>query len=381
LPREEVDAMLIGVPKEIKVREYRVGLVPASIRECVAHGHEVLVERGAGDGIGATDDAYRRAGAMIAERATEIWERAQLIVKVKEPQPEERSRLKREQTLFTYLHLAADRAQALDLMRSGATCIAYETVTSPAGRLPLLAPMSEVAGRLAIQAGAHLLEKPQGGEGLLLGGVPGVAPGKVVILGAGTVGTHAADAALGLGAETWVLGRSPESLRALWRRFGARLRTAVAMREAIETHVTSADLAVGGVLVAGAAAPKLVGADLVKRMKPGAVIVDVSIDQGGCFETSRPTTHENPTYIVDGVLHYCVANMPGAVPRTSAFALNNATLPYVLALADRGVQRALAEDTHLRAGLNVHAGRITHRALAASLGLDYADPAQALAAG
>jgi len=372
--------MLIGVPKEIKVREYRVGLVPASVRETVAHGHQVLVEQGAGAGIGATDDDYRKAGATIAASAAEIWERAELIVKVKEPQAEERSRLRAGQALFTYLHLAADRAQALDTLKSGATCIAYETVTSPSGGLPLLAPMSEVAGRMAIQVGAHFLEKTQGGEGLLLGGVPGVAPGKVVILGGGTVGTHAAHIALGMGAETWVLGHRPESLRMLWRQFGERLRTAVATREAIERHVLEADLVVGSVLVAGAAAPKLVGAGLVRRMKPGAVVVDVSIDQGGCFETSRPTTHDDPVYAVDGVLHYCVTNMPGAVPRTSAVALGNATLPYVLALADRGVRRALEEDPHLRAGLNVHAGRVTHRAVASSLGLEFTDPEKALTA-
>jgi alanine dehydrogenase len=372
--------MLIGVPKETKVRESRVGLVPASVREAVAHGHRVLVERGAGVGIGATDEQYRDAGAAVAEDAAQIWERAELIVKVKEPQPAERARLKIGQTLFAYLHLAADREQALDLVRSGATCIAYETVTAPGGGLPLLAPMSEVAGRMAIQVGAHFLEKPQGGEGLLLGGVPGVAPGKVVILGSGTVGTHAAAVALGLGAETWVLGRSPEGLRSLWRQFGERLRTAASTQEAIERHVTDADLAVGAVLVAGAAAPKLVGAGIVRRMKPGAVVVDVSIDQGGCFETSRPTTHDDPVYAVDGVLHYCVTNMPGAVPRTSAFALNHATLPYVLALADKGAPRALAEDPHLAAGLNVHAGRITHRALADALDLAYVDPVSALSA-
>ena len=372
--------MLIGVPKEIKVREYRVGLVPASAREVVAHGHQVLVEQGAGAGIGATDDDYRKAGATIAGAAAEIWDRAELIVKVKEPQLAERSRLKAGQTLFTYLHLAADRAQTMDLVKSGATCIAYETVTSPAGGLPLLAPMSEVAGRMAVQVGAHFLEKTQGGEGLLLGGVPGVAPGKVVILGAGTVGTHAANIALGMGAETWVLGHRPEALRRLWSRFGERLRTEVATRDAIERHVLTGDLIVGSVLVAGAAAPKLVSAEQVKRMKPGAVVVDVSIDQGGCFETSRPTTHDDPVYIINGVLHYCVANMPGAVPRTSAYALANATLPFVLALADRGVRHALAEDLYLRAGLNVHAGQVTHRAVAASLGLDCVDPEKALAA-
>ena len=372
--------MLIGVPKEIKVREYRVGLVPASVREAVAHGHQVLVERAAGAGIGASDEDYRRAGATIAGSAAEIWQRAELIVKVKEPQAGERRQLKAGQTLFTYLHLAADREQTVDLLKSGATCIAYETVTSPSGGLPLLAPMSEVAGRMAIQVGAHFLEKTQGGAGLLLGGVPGVAPGKVVILGSGTVGTHAAHIALGFGAETWVLGRRPESLHALSRQFGERLRTEVSTREAIERHVLGADLVVGSVLVAGAAAPRLVSAEQVRRMKPGAVVVDVSIDQGGCFETSRPTSHDDPVYAVDGVLHYCVTNMPGAVPRTSAYALGNATLPFVLALADLGVRRALAADPHLRAGLNVHAGRLTLRAAADSLGLDCVDPEKALAA-
>lgn len=373
--------MLIGVPKEIKVREYRVGLVPAGAHEAVAHGHQVLVERGAGAGIGASDDDYRKAGATIADTATEIWQRAELIVKVKEPQAEERRRLRTGQTLFTFLHLAADRDQTMDLLASGATGIAYETVTSPSGALPLLTPMSEVAGRMAIQVGAHFLEKTQGGEGLLLGGVPGVAPGKVVILGSGTVGTNAALIALGMGAETWVLGRRPEGLRALWRQFGERLHTEVSTREALERHVLTADLVVGSVLVAGAAAPRLVSAAQVKRMRPGAVVVDVSIDQGGCFATSRPTTHDDPVYVVDGILHYCVTNMPGAVPRTSAYALGNATLPFVLALADRGVRRALAEDPHLRAGLNVHAGHVTHRAVAASLGMEYLAPDQALTGG
>jgi alanine dehydrogenase len=372
--------MRIGVPREIKIHEYRVGLVPASVAELTRQGHQVIVETGAGAAIGAGDDDYRQAGATVTATADEVFAAAELIVKVKEPQAEERRRLKAGQTLFAYLHLAADRAQALDLLASGATCIAYETVTAPGGGLPLLAPMSEVAGRMAIQVGAHFLEKTQGGQGLLLGGVPGVAPGKVVILGAGTVGTHAAAVALGLGAETWALGRSPEGLRVLWRQFGERLRTAASTREAIERHVTDADLVVGAVLVAGAAAPKLVDAALVRRMKPGAVVVDVSIDQGGCFETSRPTTHDDPVYVADGVIHYCVTNMPGAVPRTSAFALNHATLPFVLALADRGAPRALVEDPQLACGLNVHAGRITHRALADSLGLAYVDPVSALSA-
>jgi alanine dehydrogenase len=370
--------MLIGVPKEIKVREARVGLVPASVRELTSHGHGVIVETSAGAGIGASDDDYRAAGAGIVADAREVWQRAELIVKVKEPQPAERKLLRRGQTLFTYLHLAPDRAQTLDLIASGATCIAYETVTSPSGGLPLLAPMSEVAGRMAVQVGAHFLERPQGGAGILLGGVPGVPPGKVVILGAGTVGMHAAAIALGMQAEVWALDHRADNLRRLWQTFGARLRTALSTREAIERHVASADLAIGAVLVAGAAAPKLVSAATVTKMRPGAVIVDVAIDQGGCFETSRPTTHDAPTFVVDGVVHYCVTNMPGAVPRTSAYALNNATLPFVLALAERGVARALAEDAGLCAGLNVHAGQITHRAVADALGLPYADALAAL---
>jgi alanine dehydrogenase len=372
--------MLIGVPKEIKVREARVGLVPASVRELIAHGHGAIVESNAGAGIGASDDDYRAAGASVVTGAREVWQRAELIVKVKEPLAAERKLLRRGQTLFTYLHLAADRAQTTDLVASGASCIAYETVASPSGGLPLLAPMSEVAGRMAVQVGAHCLEAPQGGEGILLGGVPGVAPAKVVILGAGTVGAHAATIALGMEAEVWVLDHRAENLRRLWQRFGARLFTAVSTRAAIEQHVSSADLAIGAVLVPGAAAPKLVAAATVARMKPGAVIVDVAIDQGGCFETSRPTTHDTPTYVVDGVLHYCVTNMPGAVPRTSAYALNNATLPFVLALAGKGLGRALADDAGLRAGLNVHAGRVTYRAVAEALGLPYTEALEALRA-
>jgi alanine dehydrogenase len=287
--------------------------------------------------------------------------------------------LRRGQVLFTYLHLAPDPAQAHDLMRSGATCIAYETVTSPSGGLPLLAPMSEVAGRMAIQVGAYFLEKAHGGLGMLLGGVPGVDPAKVVVLGGGVVGTHAIHIALGMGADVWVLDRSVDVLRRLWTQFDRPLNTVFSTRDAVEQHVAAADLVVGGVLIPGAAAPKLVGADLIRRMKPGSVVVDVAIDQGGCFETSRPTTHDEPTYVVDGVIHYCVTNMPGGVPRTSAVALNNATLPYVLALADKGVGRALAEDPHLRNGLNVHAGKVTHAAVAAALGERFEDPARALA--
>jgi alanine dehydrogenase len=371
--------MLIGVPKEIKVREYRVGLTPTNVREVVAHGHQVVVERGAGAGIGMTDAHYEAAGARIAPDSASVFRDAQMIVKVKEPLAPERAMLRRGQVLFTYLHLAPDPAQAHDLMRSGATCIAYETVTSPSGGLPLLAPMSEVAGRMAIQVGAYFLEKAHGGLGMLLGGVPGVDPAKVVVLGGGVVGTHAIHIALGMGADVWVLDRSVDVLRRLWTQFDRPLNTVFSTRDAVEQHVAAADLVVGGVLIPGAAAPKLVGADLIRRMKPGSVVVDVAIDQGGCFETSRPTTHDEPTYVVDGVIHYCVTNMPGGVPRTSAVALNNATLPYVLALADKGVGRALAEDPHLRNGLNVHAGKVTHAAVAAALGERFEDPARALA--
>lgn len=372
--------MLIGVPKELKVHEYRVGLVPASVRELVHHGHQVIVERDAGKGIGCADADYETAGAKIGADAREIYARAELIVKVKEPQPAERKQLREDQVLFTYLHLAPDPKQAEDLLASGAICIAYETVTSPSGGLPLLAPMSEVAGRMAVQAGAYCLEKTHGGLGVLLGGVPGVDPAKVVVLGGGVVGTHAIHIALGMGADVWVLDRSTEVLRALWRQFGRPLNTVYATRDAVESHVRQADLVIGAVLVPGAATPKLVSAELIRRMKPGAVVVDVAIDQGGCFETSRPTTHAEPTYSVDDVIHYCVANMPGGVPRTSTFALNNATLPYVLALADNGYKRALTGDAHLRAGLNVYKGHITHRAVAEALGHRYRHPEEALAA-
>ncbi|MYZ46717.1 alanine dehydrogenase [Propylenella binzhouense] len=372
--------MLVGVPKETKVREYRVGLVPASVRELTAHGHSVLVETGAGAGIGMTDEAYQAAGAAIAPSAEEVFSSAELIVKVKEPLAFERKRLKPGQVLFTYLHLAPDPEQAEDLLASGATCIAYETVTSPSGGLPLLAPMSEVAGRMSIQAGAYFLEKAHGGLGVLLGGVPGVDPGKIVVLGGGVVGTHAIHIGLGMGADVIVLDRSVDQLRALWRQFGRPLNTIFSTRDAVERHVREADLVIGAVLVPGAAAPKLVSAELIRQMKPGAVVVDVAIDQGGCFETSRPTTHDDPTYVVDDVIHYCVTNMPGGVPRTSAQALNNATLPFVTAIADKGWRRALEDDPHLRRGLNVHAGRITHRAVAESLGAAYVSPEEFLEA-
>jgi alanine dehydrogenase len=366
--------MHIGVPKEIKVLEHRVGLTPESVREICTRGHRVVVETGAGQGIGMDDEEYRRAGATIAPTAAEVFAQAEMIVKVKEPQAVERAMLRQGQVLFTYLHLAPDPDQARDLIASGAVCIAYETVTSPTGGLPLLAPMSEVAGRMAIQAGAHFLEKAHGGLGVLLGGVPGVDPAKVVILGGGVVGSHACHIALGMGADVWVLDRNTDVLRALWRQFGRPLNTVFSTHDAIERHVTTADLVVGGVLIPGASAPKLVTAALVKRMKKGSVIVDVAIDQGGCFETAHPTTHADPTYVVDGVIHYCVANMPGGVPRTSTFALNNATLPFVLALADKGYRRALADDPHLRNGLNVAFGQVTCKPVADALGYRYVDP-------
>lgn len=369
--------MLIGVPKEIKVREYRVGLVPANVRELVARGHEVIVEAGAGDGIGASDEHYQAAGATIIKSAQEIFERARLIIKVKEPQAVERKWLGQGQILFTYLHLAPDPEQANDLVDSGATCIAYETVTADGGGLPLLAPMSEVAGRLSVQAGAYFLEKTHGGIGVLLGGVPGVEPAKVTIIGGGVVGTHAIDVALGMGAAVTVLDRNSEVLHNLRTQFGSRLNTVFSTTEAIEHHCSAADLVIGGVLIAGAAAPKLITHDIVRGMKQGSVIVDVAIDQGGCCETSRPTTHEAPTYVVDGVIHYCVANMPGAVPRTSTYALNNATLPYVLALADNDLN-ALRDNRNFLNGLNIHQGKVTNLPVATALGFAYHEPAAAL---
>jgi alanine dehydrogenase len=366
--------MHIGVPKEIKVLENRVGLTPGSVREAVDHGHEVVVEHNAGQGIGMDDEAYLRAGATVAGTAAEVFARADLIVKVKEPQAIERRMLRAGQVLFTYLHLAPDPDQAKDLLASGAVCIAYETVTSSSGGLPLLAPMSEVAGRMAVQAGAYYLEKPHGGLGVLLGGVPGVDPAKVVILGGGVVGSHACHIALGMGADVWVLDRSVDVLRALWRQFGRPLNTVYSTRDAVEQHVIAADLVIGGVLIPGASAPKLVSRELIARMKPGSVVVDVAIDQGGCFETSRPTTHADPVYVVDGVTHYCVANMPGGVPRTSTFALNNATLPFVLALADKGWKQALRDDAHLKNGLNIAFGKVTCKPVADALGYPFAAP-------
>ena len=370
--------MRVGVPKEIKTQEYRVGLTPASVRELVLHGHHVVVEHDAAIGIGINDDAYRAAGAAVADTADAVFADAELIVKVKEPQPQEIVRLRQGQVLFTYLHLAADKEQTLGLMRSGATCVAYETVTDPRGALPLLAPMSEVAGRMAVQVGAHCLEKEQGGSGVLLGGVPGVAPGKVVVLGGGVSGTNAARMAVGLEASVTIIDKSLPRLYELDLQFGPRATTLFSTAETIEQAVLSADLVIGAVLVPGAAAPKLVSRAMVQRMRPGSVLVDISIDQGGCFETSRPTTHSDPTYVEHGVVHYCVTNMPGAVARTSAFALNNATLPFVLALAGKGWRVALADDPHLRNGLNVHAGKVTHAAVARDLGLEFLPPETAV---
>ncbi|HEX2391254.1 MAG TPA: alanine dehydrogenase [Casimicrobiaceae bacterium] len=374
--------MRMGVPKEIKVLENRVGLTPESVREVVAHGHDVVVEHDAGQGIGMSDDDYRRAGARVVGTAREVFDAAEMIVKVKEPQATERKMLRQGQVLFTYLHLAPDPAQAADLLESGAVCIAYETVTSRSGGLPLLAPMSEVAGRMAVQAGAYYLEKAHGGKGILLGGVPGVDPGKVVVLGGGVVGTHAIHIALGMGADVWVLDSSVDVLRRLWTQFGRPLNTVFSTRDAIERHVVNADVVIGGVLIPGAASPKLVSREMIGRMSAGSVVVDVAIDQGGCFETSRPTTHAEPTYVVDGVVHYCVANMPGGVPRTSTFALNNATLPYVLALAGKGWKKALTDDANLREGLNIAFGRITYRAVAEALELRqrYASPESVIGA-
>ena len=363
--------MLVGVPKEIKVHEYRVGLTPSSVREMKMHGHTVLVQTDAGAGIGATDDDYRRAGADIAASAEEVFKRAEMIVKVKEPQAIERAMLREGQILFTYLHLAPDPEQAADLIKSGAICIAYETVTAPQGGLPLLAPMSEVAGRLSVQAGARCLEKSAGGMGMLLGGVAGVPPGRIVILGAGVVGTNAAQMAVGTGAEVIVIDMSIEALRRIDAMLGARVMTVFSNRDNVEREVLRADLVISGVLIPGAEAPKLVTRAMLPQMKRGSVIVDVAIDQGGSAETSRPTTHADPTYVIDGVVHYMVANMPGAVPRTSTYALNNATLAFALQLANKGWRRALSENRHLKEGLNIAAGKVTYKAVAKALNLPY----------
>lgn len=371
--------MRVGCPKEIKNHEYRVGLTPGSVREYVAHGHEVLVETGAGAGIGADDGAYAAAGARIAKTAADVFARSDMIVKVKEPQPNEWVQLREGQILYTYLHLAPDPEQTKGLLASGVTAVAYETVTDERGGLPLLAPMSEVAGRLAIQAGATALQKANGGRGVLLGGVPGVLPSKVAVIGGGVVGLHAARMAAGLGADVTILDRSIPRLRQLDDLFAGRVHTRYSTVEALEEECFSADVIVGAVLIPGAAAPKLVSREMLSGMKKGSVLVDVAIDQGGCFETSHATTHADPTYEVDGVIHYCVANMPGAVPVTSAHALNNATLHYGLQLANKGL-KALADDVHLRNGLNVHRGRITNRAVADALGYELVEPAKAVMA-
>jgi len=371
--------MLVGVPKEIKNHEYRVGLTPPSVRELTSRGIEVVVQQGAGEQIGLSDAQYTAAGATLAASAKDVFGRADMIVKVKEPQPQECAMLREGQVLYTYLHLAPDPEQTAALVKSGAVCIAYETITGQGGGLPLLAPMSEVAGRMAIQAGAAHLEKSKGGMGLLLGGVPGVAAGHVVIIGAGVVGTNALQMAVGTGARVTVLDKNVDRLRQLDLVYGNRISTLYSNAHAIEEAVLGADLVIGGVLVPGAAAPKLVTRDMISRMKKGAVVVDVAIDQGGCFETSHPTTHADPTFVVDGIIHYCVANMPGAVARTSTFALNNATIGHAVALATKGWRRALSDDAHLRNGLNVCQGKVTYQAVAMDLGYDYV-PAESLLA-
>ena len=370
--------MLVGIPKEIKNHEYRIGMTPAGVRELVATGHQVLIEHNGGAAIGLTDAMYEAAGASIVATAQEVFSRAELIVKVKEPQPIECRMLSPGQVLFTYLHLAPDPEQARLLIESQAIAIAYETVTDSHHGLPLLAPMSEVAGRMAIQAGAHCLEKAQGGLGMLLGGVPGVAPAKVVVIGGGVVGTNAARMALGLGADVTILDRSLTRLKELDALYGPALKTLYSTTETLEQEVTAADLVIGAVLIPGAAAPKLVTRAMLGRMKKGAVLVDVAIDQGGCFETSRATTHQQPTYVEEGVIHYCVANMPGGVARTSTFALTNATLPYVLALASKGYRQALQDDVHFRNGLNIHRGQVTHQAVARALGYGYVPAAEVI---
>jgi alanine dehydrogenase len=371
--------MLIGVPKEIKNHEYRVGMTPTSVREAVRHGHTAWVEKNAGNGIGASDADYEKAGAKIIPTADEIFAKADMVVKVKEPQAKERAMLREGQILYTYLHLAPDPEQTKDLVKSGAVCIAYETVTDARGGLPLLAPMSQVAGRMSVQSGAHCLEKRQGGRGMLLGGVPGVPPAKVVVLGGGVVGTNAAAIALGMGADVTVIERSTGRMEELVARFGLGLKTLYSTQGAIEDECAEADLVIGGVLIPGAAAPKLITKAMLKSWKPGSVFVDVAIDQGGCAETSKATTHADPTYVVDDVVHYCVANMPGAVARTSTYALNNVTLPFGLAIANKGWKRAIMEDQHLRNGLNVAHGKVTYKAVADDLKYDYV-PAEKVAA-
>lgn len=370
--------MRIGVPKEVKNHEYRVGLTPSSVRELIVNGHEIVIETDAGSGIDISDTDYINAGARIIDSAEGVYTEADMIVKVKEPQPQECPLLREGQILFTYLHLAPDPKLSEMIMQSGCTAIAYETVTDEKGRLPLLAPMSEVAGRMSIQAGAHALEKAQGGRGILLGGVAGVSPGKVVVLGGGVVGSNAIRVATGMEAQVTVLDKSLDRLRELDFHYGASLNTIYATQDAIERYVMDADLIIGAVLVPGGSAPKLVSRELLSQMKPGAVLVDVSIDQGGCFETSTPTTYADPTYVVDGIVHYCVANMPGGAARTSTFALNNATLPFIIELANKGASKAMLENSHLRNGLNVYKGKITHPAVAESLGQKCYSPLEVL---
>ena len=370
--------MLIGVPKEIKNHEYRIGLTPAGARELIANGHGVLVQRNGGTSIGLTDELYEKAGAIVVDSAEEIFARAEMIIKVKEPQPGECAMLREGQLLYTYLHLAPDPGQTAALVKSGATAIAYETVTDRKGGLPLLAPMSEVAGRMSIQAGAHALEKAQGGSGVLMGGVPGVKPAEVLVIGGGVVGINAARMAMGMNAEVTILDRSLDRLRYLDELYGDKLTTVYSTRDAIEERLPFVDLVIGAVLIPGAAAPKLISREQLSMMRPGSVLVDVAIDQGGCFETSKATTHQNPTYEVDGIIHYCVANMPGGVARTSTFALTNATLPFAVQLANKGPKRALLDDPHLLNGLNVHAGKVTYEAVARDLGYDYVPAATAL---
>jgi len=370
--------MLIGIPKEIKNNEYRIGMTPAGVRELISHGHKVIVQRDGGIAIGLLNEHYEAAGAILAETPEEIFTSADMIIKVKEPQPNECNMLRSGQLLFTYLHLAPDPEQTRLLIQSNCVAIAYETVTDSQGGLPLLAPMSEVAGRMAIQAGAHALEKSQGGMGILLGGVPGVAPAKVTVIGGGVVGINAARMAMGLGADVTILDRSIPRLKALDEQYGPRLKTLYSSMESIEHEVVTSDLVIGAVLIPGAAAPKLVTREMLKEMKNGSVLVDVAIDQGGCFETSHATTHQNPTYEVEGIIHYCVANMPGGVARTSTFALTNATLPFALALANKGYKQALQTDPHLRNGLNIHRGKVTYAAVAHDLGYDYLSAEEAI---
>jgi len=371
--------MIIGIPKEIKNHEYRIGMTPAGVKELVNNGHRVLVEQNGGVGIGLTDEDYVSAGAEILGEAREIFELADMIVKVKEPQPEECKMLRPGQLLFTYLHLAPDPEQARLLVESGATCIAYETVTDDAGGLPLLAPMSEVAGRMAVQEGAYCLEKAQGGSGILMGGVPGVEPANVLVIGGGVVGLNAARIAMGMGSNVTIVDRSLARLKQIDELYGDKLNTLFSTTDAIEKHLKFSDVVIGAVLIPGAAAPKLVTRKMLKLMKPGSVLVDVAIDQGGCFETSKATTHEEPVYEVDGVTHYCVANMPGGVARTSTFALTNATLPYVMSLANNGVEGALKNNTNFSNGLNVHKGMVTCEAVASALGYDYVSADRAFA--